>query len=411
MHRLLRKWCAELRSARSERTSSKDKKEPITWTSSAKSSPLRGAKTGSPSLPWPWWPSSSSCRSGRSARPKSAWCASASVSSGCASGSPIAFHGEAGYQADLLTTGLRFKLWPLSTPSRGIRSCRFPPARSASSSPRWARRCPSAPSRRSTSRSSATSRTSRAFVAGGGQKGVQRPVLSPGTVAAIHPVGFLVIAMNHVYGVPVAEEYVRSSCATRTGRGLPTRPSASTDDQLEVVRIEPRTASDGKIVDMIGIVTTLEGSPSPKGAMANRLGDFDDIAGLERTPKPRTATWSRRFSRARTRSTTTTRTSRPSSTTAAASACSTIRCSTAPTTSTRSWCRSSWCRCWSSTRGRWPWSRPMSASPPRTPPASTSSSARWCGPATAASGRSRCAPANTRSTRASTAWRSCRPSS
>ena len=34
------------------------------------------------------------------------------------SGSPVALHGEAGYQADLLTTGLRFKLWPLFTVTR-----------------------------------------------------------------------------------------------------------------------------------------------------------------------------------------------------------------------------------------------------------------------------------------------------
>src|SRR5262249_1355608 len=37
----------------------------------------------------------------------------------------------------------------------------------------------------------------------------------------------------------------------------------------------------GRVVDMIGIVTTLEGVPLPKGAIANRLGDFTDIAELE----------------------------------------------------------------------------------------------------------------------------------
>ena len=31
---------------------------------------------------------------------------------------PIAFHGEAGYQAELLMPGLRFRLWPVSTVSR-----------------------------------------------------------------------------------------------------------------------------------------------------------------------------------------------------------------------------------------------------------------------------------------------------
>jgi hypothetical protein len=35
-------------------------------------------------------------------------------------------------------------------------------------------------------------------------------VLSPGTVAAVHPVGFLVITRHHVYGVPVSEELIIS---------------------------------------------------------------------------------------------------------------------------------------------------------------------------------------------------------
>jgi regulator of protease activity HflC (stomatin/prohibitin superfamily) len=51
------------------------------------------------------------------------------------------------------------------------------------------------------------------------------------------------------------------------------------------VRIAPRKFEDkdgkGRIVDMIGIVTTLEGVPLPKGAIANRLGDFGDITDLE----------------------------------------------------------------------------------------------------------------------------------
>jgi hypothetical protein len=55
-----------------------------------------------------------------------------------------------------------------------------------------------------------------------------------------------------------------------------------TEKQLEVTRIEPKAERDGKIIDMIGIVTTLEGAPLPKGAIANRLDGFDDIAELER---------------------------------------------------------------------------------------------------------------------------------
>ena len=120
------------------------------------------------------------------------------------------------------------------------------------------------------------------FMRNGGEKGVQRIVLPPGTVAAIHPVGFLVVALNHVYGVPVADEYV--SLLNRAGGGLTHQTFGLVDEQMMVVRIQPRTTSDGKLIDMVGIITTLEGSPSPQGAMANRLGDFQDIAGLEVNP-------------------------------------------------------------------------------------------------------------------------------
>ncbi len=34
-----------------------------------------------------------------------------------------------------------------------------------------------------------------------------------------------------------------------------------------MTRIEPTTQPDGKFVDMVGIVTTLEGTPLPKGAI------------------------------------------------------------------------------------------------------------------------------------------------
>jgi hypothetical protein len=45
------------------------------------------------------------------------------------------------------------------------------------------------------------------FVANGGQKGVQRPVLSPGMLAPIHPVAFLIITKPQVFGVPITDTY------------------------------------------------------------------------------------------------------------------------------------------------------------------------------------------------------------
>ena len=49
------------------------------------------------------------------------------------------------------------------------------------------------------------------FLDGGGEKGVQRPVLPPGTLAPIHPVAFLVIISDEVYGEPVSTELVGNS--------------------------------------------------------------------------------------------------------------------------------------------------------------------------------------------------------
>ncbi|MGH7089390.1 MAG: SPFH domain-containing protein [Stellaceae bacterium] len=204
------------------------------------------------------------------------------------SGSPLALDGEAGYQADLLMTGVRFKLWPLHTVTRHP-LVQIPAgqigvviAQVGSSLPIGAKSADYKPE-------FGSFQDVRVFMNGGGQKGVQRPVLPPGTVAPIHPVGFLVVAMNHVYGVPVAEEYVhllRNKKGDVGSAGFTHRTFGLTDEQMKVVRIEPRKIEDGhdagNTADMIGIVTTLEGSPSPKGAMANRLGDFEDIAEHEK---------------------------------------------------------------------------------------------------------------------------------
>jgi regulator of protease activity HflC (stomatin/prohibitin superfamily) len=196
-------------------------------------------------------------------------------------GNPVAFAGEAGYQADLLMAGLRFKLWPVYTVTRhplvqipagqiGVVVAQVGAtlpigAKSAIYKPEFA-----------------SFQDIGLFVREEGQKGVQRTVLPPGTVAPIHPVGFLVITKNRVYGIPVADEYTRLA---RASGGLGPESFGLSPEQLDVVRIAPKKSEgndgNGRIVDMIGIVTTLEGIPLPKGAIANRLGDFTDITELE----------------------------------------------------------------------------------------------------------------------------------
>src|SRR5580765_6520400 len=125
---------------------------------------------------------------------------------------PIAFRGEAGYQAQLLMPGLRFKLWPMF----GVK--KFPLvqvpageigvviAQVGAPLPIGAKSAVYHPDFGNFS--SVTT-----FVERGGQKGVQRPVLPPGTLLPIHPVAFLVLTASTVYGLPVSPDLVQQSDA------------------------------------------------------------------------------------------------------------------------------------------------------------------------------------------------------
>ncbi|MGB9608716.1 MAG: hypothetical protein ACPL7E_09280, partial [bacterium] len=192
---------------------------------------------------------------------------------------PIAFNGEAGYQADLLMPGWRWKFWVLYKVEKfpwvqvpageigvviaqvgeplpiGAKSARYKPE-------------------------FGNFTDLRKFIENGGQKGVQRPVLPPGSLLPIHPIGFLVITKNKVYGRPISPEL--RAIAEKTGELTP-EAFGLTPEQLELVRIEPQPVGpDGKMVDMIGIVTTFEGDPLPPGDIASRLGGFSDIEELEK---------------------------------------------------------------------------------------------------------------------------------
>jgi regulator of protease activity HflC (stomatin/prohibitin superfamily) len=193
---------------------------------------------------------------------------------------PLAFHGEAGYQADMLMPGLRFKLclvyavtkhpW-VQVPAGQIgvviaQAGKALPigAKSAVYKPQFG-----------------NFTDLKLFIENGGQKGVQRPVLSPGTLAPIHPVAFLVITKPEVFGVPVSSDLK----ALAEKRGQLTYSAFGLEaKQLEVTRISPHPTEGGKVVDMVGIVTTLEGSPLPAGDIASRLGGFADIETLEGAP-------------------------------------------------------------------------------------------------------------------------------
>ncbi len=181
---------------------------------------------------------------------------------------PIAFSGEAGYQSDVLMPGVRFKLWPTFTVSR-YPWVQVPAGEIGVVISQLGERLP-------TGAKSAVYRPEfgnftdlRTFLSNGGQKGVQRPVLPPGTLIPIHPVAFLVITATKVYGLPIDNHII--------GRG-PLSPESFglTPKQLRVTIIAPEGDQD-----LVGIVTTLDGQPLPPADIAGRIGGFDDIKALE----------------------------------------------------------------------------------------------------------------------------------
>jgi hypothetical protein len=191
---------------------------------------------------------------------------------------PIAFHGEAGYQADLLMAGRRWKPWLLYEvemyPWVQVPAGEIGVVIAQVGSP-----LPIGAKSAVYKNAFANFSDLRSFVTNGGQKGVQRPVFPPGTLAPVHPVGFLVITKSTVYGLPVSPE-LRS----RAGRNETLTPEAFglRPQQLDLVRIEPKaTGTDATMLDMVGIVTVFEGDPLPSGDIASRLGGFADIDKME----------------------------------------------------------------------------------------------------------------------------------
>ncbi len=191
---------------------------------------------------------------------------------------PVAFKNEAGYQADLLMPGWRFKLWIVFKVEK-FPWVQVPAGEIGVVIAQVGEELPIGAKSAVYKKDFGNFSNLRKFSAQGGQKGVQRPVLSPGTLTPIHPVGFLVITRRKVYGVPVAPEMRRM--AQRDGELTPASFGLD-EDQLRVVRIQPRQSSGGDVVDTIGIVTCYEGEPLASGDIASRLGGFSDIEKMEK---------------------------------------------------------------------------------------------------------------------------------
>ena len=188
---------------------------------------------------------------------------------------PIAFNGEAGYQAELLMPGWRFKFWIwyivekfpwVQVPAGEIGVVIAQVGHSLPIGAKSGKYVPEA-----------TIKDVREFVDKGGFKGVQRPVLPPGSLMPLHPVGFLVITKDKVYGLPANIQLVEHRDEDgRHGHKLLPKHFGLNPDWLQVTVIKPEPV-EGKIRDIVGIVTTLEGDPLPSGDIAGRLGGFTDI--------------------------------------------------------------------------------------------------------------------------------------
>lgn len=190
---------------------------------------------------------------------------------------PIAFKGEAGYQAELLMPGLRFKFWPLY----GVR--KFPWVQVPADEigvviAQVGKPLPNGAKSARYKKEFGNFSVLEPFLTGEGQKGVQRPVLPPGSLLPLHPVAFLVITRQKVYGLPVSPDLQRN--ADKRGN-LGCDSFGLKPEQLNLVRIKPQKSEDGRMVDVVGIVNTLEGDPLPSGDIACRLGGFADVAEME----------------------------------------------------------------------------------------------------------------------------------
>ena len=194
---------------------------------------------------------------------------------------PLAFHGEAGYQADLLMPGLRWKFWIVYAVGK-YPWVQVPAGEIGVVIAQVGQSLPvGAKSAKYHTRLGGFTNV-RQFIENGGEKGVQRQVLPPGTLAPIHPVGFIVLTKNQVYGLPISPD-LRNKYQ-REGRLSPLSFGLS-PERLEVVRIAPQQGKNGEIIDMIGIVTTYEGEPLASGDIASRLGRFADVIEAEAAGK------------------------------------------------------------------------------------------------------------------------------
>jgi regulator of protease activity HflC (stomatin/prohibitin superfamily) len=192
---------------------------------------------------------------------------------------PIAFKGEAGYQAVLLMPGLRFKFWIIYRVEK-FPWVQVPAGEIGVVIAQVGEPLPIGAKSAIYQKEFGNYSDLMVFINNQGQKGVQRPVLPPGTMMPIHPVAFMIITKNQVYGLPVSPDLKK--LADKDGKLYP-QSFGLAPSHLDLVRISPIPREEGgELIDMVGIVTTYEGDPLPSGAIASRLGEFNDVKEMEK---------------------------------------------------------------------------------------------------------------------------------
>jgi|MDTC01.2.fsa_nt_gb hypothetical protein len=190
---------------------------------------------------------------------------------------PVAFRGEPGYQAELLTPGVRFKFWVLYS-VQAHPWVQVPAGEIGVIVSQIGQTLPIGAKTAIYKPGFGKYTDLHAFLEHGGEKGVQRYVLPPGELVPIHPVAFMVVTSTQSYGIPVSEGLRK--LARETGGKLIPQSFGKDPASFRVMRISP-VEEGGRRVDMVGIVTAYEGEPLTEGAIASRLGDYEDIKKLE----------------------------------------------------------------------------------------------------------------------------------
>jgi len=175
----------------------------------------------------------------------------------------VAMNGEAGYQADLLMAGLRFKLWPIFRVER-YPWVQVPPDHVGLVIAQVGQPLPTGAKSAVYKNEFGNFADIRMFLDHGGQRGVQRPVLPPGTTAPVHPVGFVVLTTEQIFGKMISEA------------------AEGAIDQVDLNALSVMHITPQGDRDVVGVVTTLEGPPSLN--IASRIGGFDDIKAMEESP-------------------------------------------------------------------------------------------------------------------------------